>query len=101
MVQRIVKMFHPQQIILFGSHARGESGTDSDVDLLVVMPVRGSVRDMRLKVCGALHDRPFPLDIIVTTPEDFPWRKDASAPPMAGRTRGESAVCPRLKRSLP
>jgi len=39
MVNRIVKKFHPQQIILFGSHARGEAGPDSDVDLLVVMPV--------------------------------------------------------------
>jgi hypothetical protein len=41
MVKRIVKKFHPQQIILFGSHARGEAGPDSDVDLLVVLPVHG------------------------------------------------------------
>jgi predicted nucleotidyltransferase len=76
MVQRIVKKFHPQQIILFGSLARGETGPDRDVDLLVVMPVRESVREMRLKIRGALHDMPFPLDIIVTTPEDLAWRKE-------------------------
>ncbi len=37
MAGRIVKKFHPRQVILFGSHARGEAGPDSDVDLLVVM----------------------------------------------------------------
>src|SRR5713226_1275056 len=76
MAKRIAKKFHPQQIILFGSHARGEAGPDSDVDLLVVMPVRGSVREMRLKIRGALHDMPLPIDIIVSTPEEFAWRKE-------------------------
>src|SRR5262249_46209515 len=76
MVKRIVRKFHPQQIILFGSHARGEAGPDSDVDLLVVMLVQGSVRNKRLAIRGALHDMPFPIDIIVTTPEDFAWRKE-------------------------
>jgi len=44
MVDRIVREFGPDRIILFGSHARGEGGPDSDVDLLVVMPVKGSRR---------------------------------------------------------
>jgi predicted nucleotidyltransferase len=38
MVKRIVRQFAPDQIILFGSQARGDAGPDSDVDLLVVMP---------------------------------------------------------------
>jgi predicted nucleotidyltransferase len=75
MAKRVATRFHPQQIILFGSHARGEAGPDSDVDLLVVMPVRGPVRETRLAIRAALRDMPFPLDVIVTTPEDFAWRK--------------------------
>jgi predicted nucleotidyltransferase len=43
MVQRIVNKFHPEKIILFGSQARGTAGPDSDVDLLVVMSLEGSV----------------------------------------------------------
>jgi hypothetical protein len=39
MVERIVRQFKPDKIILFGSHARGDAGPDSDVDLLIVMPV--------------------------------------------------------------
>jgi uncharacterized protein len=76
MVDRIVKRFDPEKIILFGSHARGDAGPDSDVDLLVVMPVAGSKRDKMVEIGVALHDIPLPKDIIVTTPEDFEWRKE-------------------------
>jgi predicted nucleotidyltransferase len=76
MAKRIVKRFHPEKIILFGSQARGDAGPDSDVDLLVVMPVEGSIVELRLAIRAALHSIPIPVDIIVTTPEDFAWRKD-------------------------
>jgi predicted nucleotidyltransferase len=76
MMKRVVKRFHPQQIILFGSHARGEAGPDSDVDLLVVMNFEGSPRDKALEIRLALDDILVPKDIIVTSPEDFAWRKD-------------------------
>jgi predicted nucleotidyltransferase len=75
-VKRIVKKFAPEKIILFGSQARGDAGPDSDIDMLIVMPVEGSVRDKRLEIRGALHDVRYPIDILVTTPEEFAWRKD-------------------------
>jgi uncharacterized protein len=76
MVKRIVTRFHPEQVILFGSHARGEAGPDSDVDLLVVMDFEGSAFEKGLEVQLALHDFLIAKDIIVTTPEAFAWRKD-------------------------
>lgn len=79
MARTIVERFEPERIILFGSHARGTAGPDSDVDLLVVMPVQGSKRDQAVKIRSALIGTPvdrFPMDLIVTTPEDFAWRKD-------------------------
>jgi uncharacterized protein len=76
LVQRIVKKFRPEQIILFGSQARGDAGPDSDIDLLVVMAVEGSVREKGLEIHLALPAIPIPVDVIVTTPEDFAWRKD-------------------------
>jgi predicted nucleotidyltransferase len=36
-VQRLADAYHPLQIYLFGSKARGTEGPDSDYDLLVVM----------------------------------------------------------------
>ncbi len=76
MVRRIVERFDPEKIILFGSHARGTAGPDSDVDLLVVMHVQGSKREKGVEIGVALHDIRIPKDIIVTTPEAFEWRKE-------------------------
>jgi uncharacterized protein len=76
MVQRIVKKFRPQQVILFGSQARGDAGPDSDVDLLVVMDFEGPAREKRIEIRLALHDILIPKDILVTKPGDFAWRKD-------------------------
>ncbi len=36
-VRRLVGAYEPERIYLFGSHARGEAGSDSDYDLLVVV----------------------------------------------------------------
>lgn len=76
MVRRLVERFDPDQIILFGSHARGTAGPDSDVDLLVVMPVSGSKRARQVEMRLALHDIPLPKDIIVVTPEEVARRRD-------------------------
>jgi predicted nucleotidyltransferase len=76
MVNRIVEHFDPEKIILFGSSARGDSGPDSDVDLLVVMPVRGSKREKQLEIRALLRGIRLAKDIVVSRPEDFEWRKD-------------------------
>ncbi len=36
-VRRLVETYHPERIYLFGSCARGDSGPDSDYDLMVVV----------------------------------------------------------------
>lgn len=76
MVRRIVEGFDPEQIILFGSRARRTAGADSDVDLLVVMPVSGSKREKRIEIGVALHDLGVPLDIVVATPEEVARRRN-------------------------
>jgi predicted nucleotidyltransferase len=37
LLDRVVDYFHPRRVLLFGSHARGEAGPDSDIDLLVIL----------------------------------------------------------------
>jgi uncharacterized protein len=76
MVERIVRKFRPEMVILFGSHARGQASPDSDIDLLVVMDFEGSVVEKRLAIRRALHRFCVPLDVVVTAPRDFAWRKD-------------------------
>ena len=75
MVERIAKRFSPERIILFGSHATGTAGPDSDVDLLVVMTPNRSKAAQELDILKALRRYHMPKDVIVTTPEDFAWRK--------------------------
>ena len=76
MVRRIVSQFHPEKIILFGSHARGDAGPESDVDLLIVMPYLGSRREKQVEIRLALKGIQIPKDIVVTAPEEFLWRKE-------------------------
>jgi uncharacterized protein len=77
MVRRIVAQFNPDKIILFGSHAHGKPGPDSDVDLLVVMSPHGSKRERVVEIYGLLAGMGVPKDVIVVTPEEFEAYRDA------------------------
>lgn len=70
-VRRIVARFDPEQIILFGSHARGDANPDSDVDILVVMNVDGRKRDKAVEIDVALSGIAVAKDVIVVTPQDI------------------------------
>jgi len=76
MVRRIVERFHPQRVVLFGSHARGGAGPNSDVDLLVVMDVAGSKREARVAIRVALNGMGLPKDVVVATPEEVEKYRD-------------------------
>jgi predicted nucleotidyltransferase len=71
---RIVDAFAPQRIILFGSHAYGQPNSDSDVDLLVVMESDERPAARATRVSRLLRPRPFPMDIVVRTPQEVQER---------------------------
>jgi len=75
--RRVAEQFRPEKIILFGSYATGTPGPDSDVDLLVVMETSLSSRQQRLAISRALSPRPFPMDIVVRTPQEIQRRVTA------------------------
>jgi uncharacterized protein len=64
-VNTIAAELHPEKIILFGSHARGEATLDSDYDLFVIVPYDGDRHVLGARARGAVWDSPIPLDIIV------------------------------------
>ena len=76
-VRRIVEVAQPEQIILFGSAARGEMAPNSDVDLLVVksdVVHRGRLAEaIYMNLIGVGQA----VDIIVVTPEDIERYRDA------------------------
>ena len=77
MTERIVRDFHPMQIILFGSHARGEAHPQSDIDLLVVFSELADKRKTAVDIRPALADLPVGKDIIVATPEELERQRDS------------------------
>jgi predicted nucleotidyltransferase len=76
MTERIVRSFHPLQVILFGSHARGQGRPDSDIDLLVVLPDGVDNREATVEIMQALADLPAFKDVVVTTPGEIDRRGD-------------------------
>ena len=79
MVQAIVEEVDPEQVILFGSHARGDQRDDSDVDLVVVEAEPfGETRSRRMeavRLWKALSAFIVPKDILLYSSDevDF-WR---------------------------
>jgi uncharacterized protein len=70
--RQVVERFQPDKIILFGSYAYGTPNSESDVDILVIMPARNEL-DQAVKIRWAVA-APFPLDILVRTPKRLAWR---------------------------
>ena len=73
----LAREFHPRKIILFGSYAAGLATPESDVDLLVVMPFRGTDTDQVVEIRGRA-EAPFPMDLLVWKPGDL-RRQDSFA----------------------
>lgn len=70
-VRKIASALKPEKIILFGSYAYGKPTPDSDVDLLVVMETQKTRKERIVDVSLLLHPRPFPVDILVKTPQEI------------------------------
>lgn len=70
-VQKVVDAFHPLRIVLFGSAVRGETGKDSDIDLLVVMPEGTPRLDTAEKLHMTMFGVPAAVDFLVATPSDL------------------------------
>jgi predicted nucleotidyltransferase len=63
--QRIVAVSDPQQIILFGSQARGDAGSDSDLDILVVKDEVESLGAEAARIYRALAGLSTPVEVVV------------------------------------
>ena len=78
-VERISRKFHPVQIILFGSRARGEATKLSDYDFLIItektFPIREKMRIAKA-VRKALSELLVPSDVIINSEEEVEIKKD-------------------------
>jgi uncharacterized protein len=65
--RRIVAAAPGARVILFGSHARGEAGPDSDVDLLVVEPHVADRFGEIVRLQRVLAPLRLPADVVVVS----------------------------------
>jgi len=73
---RLTELLHPDDILLFGSYARGNATDTSDVDIMVIMPNgaeagRRRVIEARRYVQDIFYDRNLAFDLVMRTQEDF------------------------------
>ena len=77
LAEQIALEFHPERIILFGSSTLGTGTIDSDVDLLVIMPIQGSALRKAAEIMKKISPR-IPVDLIVRDPKDVQRRLEAN-----------------------
>ncbi len=70
---QIVREFHPERIILFGSYAQGKPRPDSDVDLLVILPFEGKAFRKSLEILNRVSPG-FSVDLLARRPDDTAQR---------------------------
>jgi uncharacterized protein len=72
----IANEFKPQKIVLFGSYAYGEPHSTSDVDLLVIMPFKGSPFRQAALILNHVVSKVgvLPMDLLVRTAEQVKER---------------------------
>lgn len=77
MVGDIVRALDPDQVILFGSLARGDDAAHSDVDLIVVVAgaTPGTRVPLALRARAAIR-APVPMDILILTPTELAERAE-------------------------
>jgi|SRR5581483_1145566 len=80
MTRHLVDEFHPEQVILFGSHAWGTPNQDSDVDLMVIVSESNETEYQRMvRALHALNGRTVPADVLVKTRAEFDRYKNVYA----------------------
>jgi predicted nucleotidyltransferase len=82
-VRRLVEKSHPEKIILFGSQARGTADSRSDVDLLIISPIKEKRRKLMVEMIRALSELENAFDVIILTREEF--ELDRKIPGTIGR----------------
>lgn len=67
----------PVRILLFGSHARGQADTHSDIDLAVIEPAFADLHakaDEYLRIRMAIGSVGTGIDLLLYDEEEFAWR---------------------------
>jgi predicted nucleotidyltransferase len=76
-VERIVVAAQPSRVILFGSYGRGEAGSDSDLDIMVVEPHVPNRYEEMLRLRKAVGNIGTGIDLLVYSEAEYERRSQA------------------------
>lgn len=79
-VDKIVKEFKPEKVILFGSYAWGEPDEDSDVDLFVIKETEKNIFERNREAGRIVFGSGMPVDVLVYTPQQLKKREQIGDP---------------------
>lgn len=86
---RLIKVYNPEKLYLFGSHAWGTPHEESDLDVMVIVP-ESEEKSYRRTTSGdrALYGLPISWDLIVYTKDEF-----------SDRANDASSLCYKIKKA--
>ena len=76
MLDRLIQVFQPEVVYVFGSQARGDATSDSDVDVMLVVRESDEPSYRRAQAAyGVVGLHRTPVEILVWTREEFDRRR--------------------------
>jgi predicted nucleotidyltransferase len=79
-VERLIRAFAPEKIVVFGSFAKGTTHGGSDVDLLVIANLPGHPAAHQRRARQLAADSFPPIDVVLATPEEIEEAPTARSP---------------------
>ena len=82
LAQRVIKKIstevNPRRLFLFGSRAKGQASSESDVDVLLLCESGQNKRELQLKIHRLFPAPDFSLDAFVLTEDEFEKQKNVA-----------------------
>lgn len=79
-LDRLIRLFAPQQVVVFGSYAKGATHSRSDIDLLVIANIIGNPAVHQRRAEQLAVDCFPPIDIVLATPTEISDAENARSP---------------------
>jgi uncharacterized protein len=74
--KKLIKKYDPEQIILYGSRARGDNLIESDIDLIIVSKKFKNIKwPIRIGKVAELWEGTIEIEPLCYTPEEFEIKK--------------------------
>lgn len=94
-VARVFERSDATKVVVFGSVARGDDGPESDIDLLVVLPLVERRHEVAVRILRQLRDLSVPIDLVVVDEASLADRRVSRG---SCAWRFERAVCSNVPR---